>query len=201
MNFLCHALPYFDAPTKSVCTGVPDWLSVVDRRIRARRKSAQNVLPSDDPTLDAVARGVLAHLDDDRWFHGSEAFTRLNLQFAIDLRDRLPNDAGFRPTFVGHILVEMLLDAAYLQHDRNWVDQYYGLIRGCDAAGIEAAVNLITGKPSDRIAEVIDRFANLGFLYDYATDAGLWFRVNQVLQRVRLPEIPLSNVADWLPTA
>ena len=71
MNFLCHAMPYLDDPLLAVSTGVPDWLSVVDRKIRARGKLARQFFDSDDSELRLVARGVIRHIEDDRWFHGN----------------------------------------------------------------------------------------------------------------------------------
>ena len=66
MNFLCHAIPYLDNPLLALSTGIPDWLSVVDRRIRARGKLARPLLESDDPELRLVASGVVRHIEDDR---------------------------------------------------------------------------------------------------------------------------------------
>lgn len=205
MNFLCHALPYFDNPVVAACTGVPDWLSVIDRKIRARGRSAEAHLSAADAVTRDVAAGIVAHVRDDRWFHGGETFTRMNLEFAVALRDRLPGDAGFRPSFVGHILIEMLLDANYVVDRRDLVDEYYEMLRRLPASNIEMAVNVITGKPSDQIAAAIGHFVELGFLYDYAEDAPLLRRVNQVLGRVGLPRLPDGpgddSVLAWIGDA
>ncbi len=117
MNFLCHAMPYLDDPLLAVSTGVPDWLSVVDRRIRARGKLARQFVDSDDREIAACRhrrdpphrrRSVVPR-------HAS--LCRNQLRLAVELRDLLPDDAGFRPTFVGHILIEMLLDAFWIRDD------------------------------------------------------------------------------------
>jgi hypothetical protein len=56
MNFLCHALPYLnDDPLLAISTGIPDWLSVIDRKIRARRKLAEQHVNSEDSELRSVA--------------------------------------------------------------------------------------------------------------------------------------------------
>ena len=70
-------------PLLAASTAVPDWLSVVDRKIRARGKLAEQVLDSDDDELRAVARGVIRHIEDDRWFHGTQAFVETNMQLAV----------------------------------------------------------------------------------------------------------------------
>lgn len=206
MNFLCHALPTMnrspplDIPVRAICTGMPDFLSVVDRRIRARGRAAEQHLAASDPVMRNVAAGIFTHIADDRWFHGGETFARMNLEFAVQLRDRLPGDAGFRPSFVGHILIEMLLDANFVIAQRPWVDRYYDLFDEAPLKEIEGCVNTISGKPSDRIAETLRRFADMRFLYDYADDARLLMRLNQVMARVGLEQLPMA-VQEWLPEA
>ncbi|MEM1070759.1 MAG: hypothetical protein AAGI63_17780 [Planctomycetota bacterium] len=200
MNFLCHALPYMDEPLVAVATGIPDWLSLVDRRIRARAKAAKPHLQSDDAMLRAVARGVVQHVEDDRWFHATRAFAEVNLQLAVQLRDLLPGDAGFRPTFVGHILVEMLLDSFWVRDDRNLCDQYYDAVATVPSEDVQRCVNVITGNPTDGLVAVMERFSEMQFLYDYTDRSRLLFRVNQVLRRVRLPPLP-ETLLEWLPDA
>jgi len=197
MNFLCHALPYLDQPVRAACTGVPDWLSVIDRKIRARRKLATPYLNSTDPLMAELASGIVCHIEDDQWFHGSELFTRLNLEFAVQLRQYLPGDEGFRPSFVGHVVIEMLLDGHYVLHQRQLVDRYYAVVDSLPAEKIQSRLNRITGKPTDRFAATIRRFVDLQFIYDYATDKGVLFRINQVLARVRLAPLP-DTVLDWI---
>jgi len=200
MNFLCHAMPYFDDPLLAVSTGVPDWLSVVDRRIRARRTLATQCLESDDHELRLVARGVIRHIADDHWFHGTQAFVETNLRLAVELRELLPGDAGFRPTFVGHILIEMLLDAYWIRDDRTIAEQYYSTLRSIPPTTIERCVNAITGKPTDQLAVVIERFVDAQFLYDYLDHDKLLMRLNQVMKRVGLTSLPAA-VGHWLPEA
>ena len=116
MNYFAHARRFLDDPYMVAGTAVPDWLNVVDRRVRTRSKSAAPLVHDADPYLAAVARGVVQHHHDDAWFHQTAIFTRLNLHFTVEIRDRLEHEAGLRPSFLGHILVELLLDAELI-HD------------------------------------------------------------------------------------
>lgn len=200
MNFLCHAMPYFDQPLVAIATGVPDWLSVVDRKIRARGKLASQYLDSEDVELRQVAAGIIRHIDDDRWFHGTQAFVETNMRLAVQLRDMLPGDAGFRPTFVGHILIEMLLDAFWIRDDDGIVDQYYQSLIDCDTAVVQRCVNQITGKPTEKLSKTIRRFTEVRFLYDYLENDKLLIRLNQVMNRVGLAALPPA-VEEWLPEA
>ena len=200
MNFLCHAIPYLDTqPLLAVSTGIPDWLSVVDRKIRARRKLAIPHLDSENESLRQVAGGVIRHIEDDRWFHASEAFVTTNLELAVQLRDLLPGDTGFRPMFVGHIIIEMLLDAYWIEKNREFADQYYATIEQVDVSVIQDCVNQITGKPTDRLGEIVEKYCEMKFLYDYLDNAGLLLRLNQVMKRVKLQPLP-DSLMPWLQT-
>lgn len=200
MNFLCHAIPYLDQPLLAVSTGVPDWLRIIDRKIRAREKLARPHLESDDSELRQVAAGVIRHIEDDRWFHGTRAFAETNLELAVQLRDLLPGDAGFRPMFVAHILIEICLDAGEIRRDRGVADRYYESLRSIAPTTIENCVNMITGMPTDRLTQVIERFVEMQFLYDYLDHDKLLLRLNQVMKRVGLAALP-GPVRDWLPEA
>lgn len=197
MNFLCHAIPYSDQPLMAMCTGVPDWLSAVDRKIRARRKMAAAHLDSDDEELRQVACGIIQHIDDDKWFHGTEAFVTTNLELAVQLRDLLPGDSGFRPMFVGHIIIEMLLDAGWIRRDPSIAKRYYDSIIEQDAKVIERCVNIITGKPTDKLAVVVQKYAEMQFLFDYLDYDLLLMRLNQVMKRVGLSRLP-DELTGWL---
>ncbi|MEM0927476.1 MAG: hypothetical protein AAGJ83_15625 [Planctomycetota bacterium] len=201
MNFLTHAIPYFDTPLVAVCTAIPDWLSAVDRKIRVREAAARRVLDqTNDEVLRDVATGILHHISDDHWFHQTRSFVELNLQLAVQLRDRLPGDDGFRPMFVGHIIIEMLLDSLWLRDNPSIGETYYRLIAKAPTIEIQECVNRITGKPTTGLVPLIDRFTRAKFLYDYLDDSSLLFRLNQVMRRVRLPDLPVQ-VLPWIHDA
>ncbi|PAY18521.1 hypothetical protein CKO51_16075 [Rhodopirellula sp. SM50] len=200
MNFLSHAIPYLDHPLVAVCTGVPDFLSVVDRKIRARERMAMAALGSDDDAVRDVATGILHHIRDDRWFHNTTVFVESNLQLAVGLRDLLPGDRGFRPMFVGHILIEILLDAFWIRDRPELIERYYQLVDDTSPELIQRCVNQITGKPTDRLAAAIRRYAEARFLYDYVDHRQLLMRLNQVMRRVGLVELP-DSVLPWLQEA
>ncbi|TWU35269.1 hypothetical protein Q31b_53650 [Novipirellula aureliae] len=202
MNFLCHAIPYLDLEDPFVIAGtaVPDWLSVVDRKIRARRRRAELFLRDDDPKVGGVARGIVAHVHDDQWFHSTRAFAETNMMFAVQLRDLLPGDAGFRPTFVGHIVTEMLLDGLWIEDDPAIADRYYQMLGDVPSEQIQHALNLITGKPTENLAKVVDRFIEIRFLDDYLDNTKLLHRLNQVMNRVKLAPLP-DSLLEWLVDA
>jgi hypothetical protein len=200
MNFLAHALSHLDRPYMVAGTSVPDWLSVIDRRVRARSVGARLLLDDHDARVRDVAEGIIQHHEDDRWFHGGRAFAELNLEFAVELRAILVGDEGFRPSFLGHILVEMLIDSDLIEQDRGLVDQFYAALETLVPEVVQQSVNRIAKVETDRLAPLVPRFITERFLYDYVDDGKLLFRLNQVMRRVRLPALP-ETITPWLRSA
>jgi hypothetical protein len=144
-------------------------------------------IPSSPPS-----RGVVQHHRDDAWFHQSPAFNELCLRLTIIVRDALPPDQSLRPSFLGHILVELLLDAELIAREPSRLDAYYNALDALDPAAVAAALNRMTTKPIELIAPLIPRFSAERFLYDYLEDGKLLKRLNAVMRRVKLPELPLE---------
>ena len=149
MNYLAHAIPFLDEPYFAAATGVPDWLTVVDRRMRLRSKQVEPFLEDPDPQVVAVAGGVLQHLRDDIRFHGTRVFSELSLKLTVTARDALGGETGMRPAFLGHLLVEVLLTPRWPWKTRHG----WRRITGCSkrstrsgSSGLSAAWR--AGKPT-----------------------------------------------------
>jgi hypothetical protein len=199
MNYLAHGWQYTDEPYVLAGTAAPDWLSVIDRKIRLRSRTAAEVVADSDPVLAAVARGIVQHHTDDAWFHATPAFNELSLQFAVEIREALPGDEGFRPSFLGHILVELLLDRALAEDEPQRLDNYYAALAKLDAEITQQAISRLATRPVDRIVTLLPRFLSERFLYDYLDDAKLLMRLNHVMRRVGLPQLPPS-LGELIPS-
>jgi hypothetical protein len=200
MNYFAHALPFLDDPYFAVATGVPDWLSVVDRRVRMRMKYVEPFTVDPDPTISAVAGGVRQHLADDAHFHGTRAFAETNIELIVLMRDVLDGETGLRPGFLGHLLTEVLLDATLVAEHPDELQQYYRLLESTDATVVEAAVNRMAPRPTERLATMIVMFTRERILSDYLEDAKLLRRMSQVMRRVGLEPLP-DRFAEILPAA
>jgi hypothetical protein len=191
MNYFAHGHRFLDNPYFLAGTAVPDWLSVADRKVRAHRNRATQFTDHPHPNIAALARGIVQHHHDDAWFHGTDAFNQVTWRVTTLCCDALPKDDGYRPSFLGHILVELLLDAALIDADPPRLTHYYTALESIDPTTVEYAVSEIAGRPAQNLAWFIDRFRQIQFLRDYADDGKLIFRLNQVMSRVNL--LPLPN--------
>lgn len=200
MNYFAHGRHFIDDPYFLAGTAVPDWLSVVDRKVRVRSKQAELHLHASDPHTARVAAGIVQHCRDDDWFHQTRAFAELSLELCHMLRSELPEDDGFRPHFLGHILVEILLDSVLIAAAPDRLDAYYAAMESVEIESVQRAVSGMAMRPVRDLGTFIRLFSRERFLSDYADDGKLLFRLNQVMRRVRLPLLP-PDVARLLAPA
>ena len=190
MNYFAHALPFLDDPYFAAGTCVPDWLSVIDRRLRVREKHAEPFLRDGDPRVVAIAGGIGQHIRDDRRFHQSRAFAEVSLQLTVLARDALGGETSFRPSFLGHLLLEVLLDASLAAEKADRLRAYYLLLESVDAAEVAAVVGRMTSRSAAKLVPLISGFRRERILWEYLEDAKLLGRLNQVMRRVRLDRLP-----------
>jgi hypothetical protein len=200
MNYFAHAMHFLDEPYFAAGTGVPDWLTVADRGVRVRSKDAGRLVTDSEPRTAAVAGGILQHLRDDAHCHQSRAFAELSMQLAVAVRDTLRVDAGLQPSFLGHLLVEVLLDASLVAEDPARLEAYYRVLEAVDGLLIEQAVNRMASRPTRRLAVMMAEFRRQQILRDYSEDARLLRRLNQVMRRTKLDQLP-EHFCDFLPEA
>lgn len=200
MNYLSHAQAFLDRPTFALGTQLPDFLNMVNRRARARSKVAQTFVRAEDTFLAEVAAGVVQHHRDDHAFHNSLEFLGLQERLAERLRLQHPDPRGMRSWFTAHIAIEMLLDAAITRQYPERLERLYEIFRSVDGCQYRAAAETLTGRELPNFAEMHQRFLSERFLSDYGTDAGLFYRVNRILQRVGLEPFLDTQIA-WVALA
>jgi hypothetical protein len=200
VNYLSHAYKHLHDPYFVAGTALPDWMSVVDRRNRARTTGALPWIHDADPRIASFARGVVQHHHDDRWFHQTIVFSLLSTRFAVELRSLLPTGGGHQAGFVGHIVVELLLDSVLSEANPDYLMNYYAALNALDLELIQAVANRVCSKPFDALPILIPRFIKERFLADYSDDDRLWIRLNHVMRRVGLEPLP-DTVIPWLATA
>src|SRR5262249_22639791 len=137
---------------------------------------------------------------DDGWFHASPAFGQLSAQLAAAVREAVPADDGLRTWFLGHILVELLLDAELIRRRPEALTAYYDALAAVDPGRVAATVSRMTGQAAAALARRIPGFLRERFFPDYADDANRAFRLGQVLRRVGLAPLPPEFIAI-LPAA
>lgn len=199
MNYFAHGISFLDRPYVLAGTAVPDWLSVADRKVRLRPRRVEPFLDDGDPIRADVAAGVARHHADDDWFHRTPAFYDVSGVMTRRIRAVLGTDDGFRCSFLGHVITELLIDAVLIARHPERLDAYYSVLESLDPAAVQAAVNAMAKRPTQRLATFIELFVREEFLRDYLDEGRLLYRLNQVMRRVRLKPLPeeLLDVLCW----
>jgi hypothetical protein len=192
MNYFAHGIRFVDRPYFLAGTALPDWLAVIDRRVRLRSRHVQPFAEKARGPEADLAAGVLQHLADDGWFHKTPAFAVASAELTVLFRGALIADEGHRPAFLGHILTEMLLDSVLIDRQPDLLPRYYDAFSQLDAGIIESAVNQMARQPTYRLRAFIPLFVQEQFLSDYSHPQRLLFRLNQVMRRVRLNPLPAN---------
>ena len=190
MNYFAHAYRFMDDPYFLAGSGVPDWLSIADRQVRVRIKTVRPFEDHPDRVTASIARGIVRHIEDDARFHGMRAFAELSLELTGMARRELNADSGFRPSFLGHLLVEVLLDANLIARNPGQLEKYYKVMDSVDTERVEEAVNRMARGRTERLATLIRRFTMHRVLSDYAQDDKLFVRLNQIMRRVKCAVLP-----------
>ena len=194
MNYFAHALNYLDRPYFLAGTAIPDWLSVVDRKIRLRPRLLEPWLIYDEPIQAEVAAGALQHLNDDDWFHSTRGFAEVTGELTHRFRECLGTDERYHCGFLGHVGMELLLDGVLMDIYPSKFEEYWRILDGIQPSLVELAVNRMAKIPTQRLAWFIELYRREQFLRCYADDDALLRRLNQVLIRVRLEPIPAEAV-------
>ena len=128
----------------------------------------------------SLLRGIKQHWSDDEWFHRSVAFHEVSSEIGVLFKDAYGSGDGFRSGFIGHICMEMLIDAVLTERNPGALDQYYDTIQQIDFAEVEAAINGFGAKPTEMVKPFLKRYCEDQFLRDYTDDAKLLWRLNRV---------------------
>ncbi len=194
MNYFAHGVRFVDDPYLLAGTALPDWLSVVRRRVRIRMRHLPDGKARGRGPVGRLTEGIRQHLHDDDWFHRTEGFlvvserlSRLTAEFADAVMvesDRL------RPGFLGHLLTEMLLDSVLIERFPSRLESYYRALRAIDPCVVRDAFPAWGWPPVFAMTAWIPLFVNEAILYDYLEPPTLLYRVNQVMRRVGQPLLP-----------
>jgi len=194
MNYFAHGHRYTDRPYFLAGTAIPDWLSVADRQVRMRPRRVQPFADGSGSPASELAAGILQHLHDDGWFHRTRAFAEVTGALTHRFRTLLPQDDGMRPSFLGHIVTELILDGLLIARQPDLLRTYYAALEQIDPAIVEQAVNNMSREQTNRLAHLIPLFHREGFLWDYLEPTKLLRRLNQVLSRIKLNALPPETV-------
>jgi hypothetical protein len=142
-------------------------------------------------------QGVIQHHVDDDAFHQNETFILTSATLSVALRAIHGRDSSIRSGFLGHIIIELLLDDTLSQSNPSLLQEYYKTVDSLDRDLVSKAASLAVGRHVVGLEKWIDRFVEERFLEDYSDDRRLLRRLNQIMKRVGLEQLGDETLA-WL---
>ena len=121
----------------------------------------------------------------------------MNMVMAVEYREKFGNSQTMRASLIGHIVIEMLLDAWLESKYPGSMESMYVWLAKLDAEKIQQSINQFATKPTDKLAPEIGRFLKVRYLFDYLKDEGVRYRMNKVLGRLKLDLMPKESI-DWI---
>lgn len=193
MNYLAHAIDVLDDPWALAGTSLPDWLRVVDKRARLRPALLRDLPLAGGTPSASVRDGVVRHHDDDARFHTNPTFEALSHDAVHTIRALSP-DPRLRASALGHIVVEMLLDACLAEARPGAIERYYDALHDIDDALLASCARAWTQSSLEHLPVLLDRFRRARFLFVYATDDGVIEALEGVCRRAGLAPPPGGTV-------
>jgi hypothetical protein len=190
VNYLAHAIRVLDDPYQVAGTSLPDWLRVVDKRARVKPEG----LVARGDVEERVRDGVVRHHRDDLAFHTNSAFEELTHDAVHAIRALSP-DPRMRASALGHIVVEMLLDACIEEMKPGATAAYYDALAHVDVDVVVELARRWTGHELQRMPELFARFCAARFLFQYAGDDGVVDALAGVAWRAGISAPPAGSVA------
>jgi len=200
MNFLSHGLLVrrTESPHVLVGSALPDLAPLADRRLRLTERRLQDLQAVGATEL---VLGCRSHRAVDRAFHHSEPFhsARKRVEATLDI-EGMPR-APIPAAMLGHMLVEVGIDAEVLRRYPTFARQTYpDTFDGYDWDGLMRLLRDVCTHPTNALEDLIERFDSGAFLMTYETDEGVIDRMAGMA--MRLGRGPMDDDARaWLAPA
>jgi hypothetical protein len=139
-----------------------------------------------DGQVGPLADGVRLHLVCDKAFHSDAAFVMLCQQTGELFRAAAFEIAPKRVFFLAHVAVELALDAILIRRQLGIEHDLDAHVIASQSEIIPELTLWLDNKPLLELQRVIDGFIAHPFTHEYATAAGLAYRLDRVAQRATL---------------
>lgn len=185
MNFLSHY--YFNRFTDDelfvVGSVLPDLVRNADAsvKIHPEKESVLNYKKT-----ASLYGGWQQHIQIDGIFHESVFFKTYTKQLRVAIEPILKN-TPFKPFFVAHISLELLIDYLLIKHQKVNVHCFYHALEKAQIAQITAFLEN-TGKVSpvqlSRFTRFYHTFCQHAYLHSYENISGICYAVVQICKRI-----------------
>jgi len=190
MNLVAHFYLDRDLVNSYFTVGAatPDLLSIYNSSLRIKARHLRLLSEEDlgkitPPFLDGLNRHFFA----DGIFHTSPTFHASTKRISTMLEEYFPDLEVKRKFFVGHILLELLLDKVLINLNPGILESYYGHFEALQPfRDIQRSIEIAVGHPVPNYETYLTKFLRKKWLYAYADAEHIAWILKRILRRVRI---------------
>lgn len=182
MNFLSHY--YFDKdtnPYQILGSVLPDLFKNATK-VRLHPEKNPSAFMA-NPKVSKIFMGWNNHLAVDKYFHNSTFFFENTARIKIDIKPML-EESLFRPSFLAHITLELILDHLLLTQQIVHVDAFYTALQNVEEEVIEEFLTISGVIDSRDFMRFFTSFMKSRYLFKYEQTASISYALNQICMRV-----------------
>lgn len=183
MNFLSHHTVHaIENPEFNFGLLFPDFLGIISRsyKLKQFKKDFSKERPS-------LLLGIAHHELADGIWHESSFFKNKCSLIKSVLASYGFNERPFRPFFMSHVMLEILLDRAIVQASEDHADQMYRSLDAIDTDLIQqiSRVNEATAE----FGKFFASFRSNRYVFSYADNEMFIYALNRLFSRVHHPQL------------
>lgn len=190
MNFISHFYLDRDVQNSLFIAGsiTPDLMSIYNSGLRIKNSHLKRFHSNLHPDVpESFVRGLARHFFVDRIFHSSVHFTAETQRISRELAERFPQYDIQRKFFIGHILLELLLDKILIDSHPDLLNEFYAhFSRPEEYLLMQNATAEVSGHDLPKYTSFLKKFYDHKYLRQYQRYEHIVFVLNQILRRVRI---------------
>lgn len=192
MNFAAHFFLDLDRPESLFHIGAatPDLLSIYNPEMRIKESHLKNIdFDSLGPPEETFIAGIHRHFHADKVFHSSGFFRQETTEIIERLKNSFEEGAVPRKFFIGHILLELLLDKVLIDTHPNMLGAYYEHFAKVSPLEVRRVTEIAVSRELPNYEHFIAKFIGNQYLYEYMEFDHIVFVVGRILRRVSIDQI------------
>lgn len=193
MNFLSHY--YFDRnqpALKIVGSLLPDLIK--NAGVNKVKSPLKNTGLLENNLYTDLLAGWRNHIEVDKYFHSSDFFIHHSQALKEEIKE-VTVGSEVRPSFLGHIALELILDHLLIQKNKIQVGNLYIALQEADKETIASFLLQCTEQESDRILNFIQNFNASKYLLSYQKMENIAYALNRICMRLWPVSLNEENVA------
>lgn len=172
----------------TVGAATPDLLSIYNSHLRIKERHLKKLSEDERGRITPpFLAGLQRHFFADGVFHTSPLFTRETKHISNMLEAYFPDLEIQRKFFIGHILLELMIDKVLINLHPGILESYYGHFESLlPFRDIKRSLEIAVGHELPNYEAYLKRFLRRKFLYHYADPQHIAWILRRILRRVRI---------------